>query len=268
MIPIDHKVCSIDDQGRMGYMYPDDVRTLKGFKVSTFRELIAITGTVSLRNRKYDCYFRGQSKDYIDSNNRTIIYPGICRPVLPEVSIQTVTIEERWNNLLRFVKYIAGIQSRERSIEYYFALIQHYELMPTPLIDITQSLRVACSFALNDSDDGYIYMIGLPYAHGSISHFIDQNMVLAKLQHVCPANAERPRYQEGYLVGRLPFTAKKAAGDNLAKRIIAKFSISAADGKFWDDQFIPLSREILFPLTDKYLYWLETIHIKYLQTKG
>ncbi len=122
--------------------------------------------------------------------------------------------------------------------------------MPTPLIDITQSLRVAATFALRNSNSGYLYVFGLPYPNGSISHFIDQKIVLVKLQNVCPTRALRPRYQEGFMVGKFPFRPTKEGGDNLARRLVAKFLLNNDSGEFWDKDFQPLPGEILYPQND------------------
>jgi hypothetical protein len=71
------------------------------------------------------------------------------------------------------------------------------------------------------------------------------------LQNSCPANALRPRYQEGFLVGRYPFTPYKAIGYNQAIRLLAKFYLDNSDGHFWDSLFNPLSEDLLFPVNDE-----------------
>lgn len=135
--------------------------------------------------------------------------------------------------------------------EAYYSLFQHYDVTPTPLIDITQSLRVAASFALETTNTGYLYVFGLPYPHGSISHYIDHNILLIKLQNVSPTYAFRPRYQEGYLVGKFPMRPTKEAGDNLARRLIAKFKLDNTANRFWDPDFTPMPAEVIYPTKDE-----------------
>lgn len=45
-----------------------------------------------------------------------------------------------------------------------WSILQHYEVVPTPLLDLTQSIRVACSFAQMRGTDStcYVYVIGFP----------------------------------------------------------------------------------------------------------
>lgn len=234
------------------------VRLSKGHRIKTYRELVKNIAIIVQQNKRYDMFFRGQSFDYKDKNERTVIYPTICRPEKHpdnsyKKSIRTVTIQIRYEELINFSNYI-----RKNSFyisdyyEYYFALIKHYELIPTPFIDITQSIRTAASFALEKTDTGFLYVFGLPYAQGSISHFIDLNIVLVKLQSVCPPDAKRPHFQEGFLVGRLPFYPRKTGGDNLGRRLVAKFLLDNTNETFWDSDFTALPKNVLTPKDDEF----------------
>ena len=121
----------------------------------------------------------------------------------------------------------------------------------TPLLDVTQSLRVAASFALmNNPAEGYVFAFGMPHPQGSISHVVDQRLVLVKLQNVCPPEALRPHYQEGYLVGRLPVTASKEQGDNVAIRMIGRYRLDNSAGEFWSSDFQPIPKDALLPVND------------------
>ena len=63
-----------------------------------------------------------------------------------------------------------------------WAVAQHYELWPTPLIDITPNLRAAASFALlNGRNEGELYVVALPPSTNSITFEADQHVVLARL---------------------------------------------------------------------------------------
>lgn len=249
----------------MEYTDVAEIREHPGCNVSSFQELVGLVGLLSLRNRKYDLYFRGQDKDYRDRNGKSIIYPSICRCPSGATRLSGRTIAERYKQLDAFVSLLKREQYRERYDEYYYPLLQHYELLPTPLIDITQSLRVAATFALrNDAKQGFLYVLGLPYIYGSISHFVDHNMTLVKLQHVCPANALRPRYQEGFLAGKLPYIAEKEVGDNIANRLLGKFKLDNIGGRFWDDYFQPMDDDLLFPKADVYLKWLHKTYREFI----
>jgi hypothetical protein len=216
---------------------------------------------VTINNKNYEMFYRGQEVDHKDSQGafyqgktpKTIIYPTICRPERREdgtykPAIRKKHVEKRYKDLYKIMEHAS--KRRIYHPEYYFALFQHYDIVPTPLIDITQSLRVASTFALRKSKTGYLYVFGLPYPNQSISHYTDLGIVLVKLQNVCSANALRPRYQEGYLVGKYPFRPTKDEGDNLARRLVAKFLLDDSAGSFWDESFRPMPEEVLFPQND------------------
>ncbi len=238
------------------------IRASKGYPVTNFRQLMDEVANVTLSNRNYEMYYRGQGKDYKNNQAvfykeripKTIIYPSICRPERnddgsPKHSIKKTQINKRYEELSQMIELVRGRRSYFN--EYYYSLFQHYEILPTPLIDITQSLRVAASFALEKSKTGYVYVFGLPYPNQSISYYSDLGIVLIKLQNVVPVKALRPRYQEGYLVGKYPIRPTKTNGDDLANRMVAKFFVDNTDGKFWDKYFQPMPKEILYPEQDE-----------------
>ncbi len=252
------------------------IRCSPGFPVKTFKQLVDEVALVTLSNKNYEMYYRGQIFDFKDSTAiryrketpKTIIYPSICRPEKKEdgsykTSIKGTQIKKRYEELYNLID-IAN-ESIWKPNEYYFSLFQHYDILPTPLIDITQSLRVAASFSLRNSDSGYLYVFGLPYPYQSISYFNDLGIVLIKLQNVCPVEARRPRYQEGYLVGNFPIRPTKDASDNLAQRLVAKFYIDNKDGEFWDKDFQSMPEDVLFPKHDQVKIDLKTIKERFIK---
>lgn len=238
------------------------IRASEGYPVTTFRQLVDEVANVTLSNKNFEMYYRGQTEDYKnnkakfykDRTPKTVILPSICRQEKNKdgtlkYSIKKQLITKRYDELIKMIELYRGKGSYFD--EFYYSLFQHYEILPTPLIDITQSLRVAATFSLKNSTKGYLYVFGLPYPNQSISYFVDLGIVLIKLQNVSPVNALRPRYQEGYLVGKYPIRPTKTQGDDLANRMVAKFLIDNTDGKFWDKYFQPMPEEILFPENDK-----------------
>lgn len=248
------------------------IRAGNGFEVCSFRELINEVAKVTLWNKRFEMFYRGQSKDYknnqtnFDKNRqpKTIIYPSICRPAKRsdgnlKHSLPKSTLHKRYNDLFATINAFKSRIGNQLD-EYYFALFQHYDILPTPLIDITQSLRVAATFALKENKtSGYVYVFGLPYPNQSISYFLDLRIVLIKLQNVVPEHALRPRYQEGFLVGKFPFEMNKTNNDDLANRLVAKFKINNSDGKFWDDHFREMPEDVLFPKNDQAMFTLKKI---------
>jgi hypothetical protein len=250
------------------------VRASDGFSVTSFRQLMDEVANVTISNKSFEMYYRGQVIDYKNNQAKfyksnipkSIIFPSICRPEInekgnPKYSIKRTQIINRYDELSKMIDLVRGRKSYFD--EYYYSLFQHYEILPTPLIDITQSLRVATSFALRNSKKGFVYVFGLPYPNQSISYFSDLGIVLIKLQNVVPVKAIRPRYQEGFLVGKYPIRPTKTKGDNLANRMVAKFVVDNTDGKFWDKYFQPMPNEILYPDNDEVEISLKKLKLEF-----
>lgn len=239
------------------------VRASQGYEVKTFRDLINEVALVTVNNRNYEMFYRGQSRDHLnnkgayykDRKQKSTILPSICRPDLKDdgtlkYSVRKSTISERFKKLYSLIEFVNMKTGNRFRDEYLMSLFQHYEILPTPLIDITQSLRVAATFALKKNNKGYVYVFGLPFPNQSISYYIDLGIILLKLQNVMSVDALRPRYQEGYLVGKFPFDSKKTQDDDLANRMVAKFYIDNTNGKFWDEHFLPIPDDVLYPQDD------------------
>ena len=133
-----------------------------------------------------------------------------------------------------------------------WAILQHYEICSTPLLDVTHSLRAACSFALNNADEkGVLLVFGFPYPHGSISYFVEEELLIVRLLSICPPQAIRPYYQEGYLVGTFPLSINPEDVNSkldISRRLIAKFVLKKKC--FWDDNFQNIPDQALFPSND------------------
>ena len=239
------------------------VRASEGYKISNFRELIDEVAIVTLNNKSFEMFYRGQKNDYLnnqgvfykDRKQKSTILPAICRPDKKsdgtiKYSIRQKNVSERYEYLYSLIDYINKQKRSRLPYEYYMSLFQHYEIARTPLIDITQSLRVASTFALDNSEIGFLYVFGLPFPNQSISYYTDLGIILLKLQNVVSVNAVRPRYQEGYLVGKFPFSNKKTVSDDLSNRMVAKFKLDNSNGDFWDKDFQPMPNEVLFPKND------------------
>lgn len=239
------------------------IRASEGLRVTSFRKLMDEVADVTINNKIFEMFYRGQTFDYKnnqaayykDRKAKSIIFPTICRPEKNsdgslKYSIKKSQIVKRYGDLDKMMEYLKEKQGSFFN-EFYYSLYQHYEILPTPLIDITQSLRVAATFALRKSKTGYVFVFGLPYPNQSISYFPDLSIVLIKLQNIAPIDALRPRYQEGFLVGKYPIKPTKTEGDDLSNRMVAKFFIDNSNNNFWDKYFLPMPDEVLYPENDR-----------------
>jgi len=248
-----------------------DVMASNGFEVGSYPELVERVATIGYLNSRHNLFFRGQGKDHrIPSKSKhpsiTQIYPSLFR-----TPRRVLSADERRRRLEKLDWYSAALarsypgrfpsdrQRLNRFDELRWALLQHYQVCDTPLIDVTQSLRVASSFATldNDGTHGFVYVLGLPNVNGSISFHADDGMVLVRLQSVCPPEAKRAHYQEGHLVGQFPPTRRKHSSLNLAARMLAKFTIRL--DTFWSDAFPPIRREALMPEDDDLLDYFDDL---------
>ena len=142
--------------------------------------------------------------------------------------------------------------SRKRYIQW--SILQHYEVCRTPLLDLTHSLRVACSFAqlFSENAEAYVYVLGMPYLTNRISINSEHDLVNIRLLSICPPDALRPYFQEGYLAGTtdINYVYENKKELDFRNRLIAKFVIPRSQ-KFWGEGFDSIPWRVLFPRGDR-----------------
>ena len=240
--------------------FTDSVARQEAYPVGSYDELMRIVAELSYLNRDNLLFFRGQAKDFRNKAGATTLYPSLYRKnvitkarleydfsMLKEIS--ALLVEETKKHDRRSADEIR----RKQYIQW--SLIQHYGVYETPLLDLSQSLRVACSFAQlgeggESSGDGspcFVYILGLPYMPNGISINSEQEIVNLKLLSACPPLALRPYFQEGFLVGTADITDNFDDKNELDfnRRLIAKFVIPG-DDSFWNGNLGKVSRELLY----------------------
>lgn len=239
-----------------------------GYEIQTYPELVRSVAKVAHWNRRYSLFFRGQKTDYNRYNklrkaNQSTLRPTYFRPGEGKKSLTKVhrlarkeTLERCCSRLIDTYEF-EGSNTIKRYEELQWALLQHYEICPTPLIDLTQSLRVAASIASdrNRKDSfAYVYVFGLPHSTGSITYAVDEDIMIMKLQSICPPEASRPHFQEGYLVGSFP-RSEKSIDYEFRRRLLAKFRLNLAN--FWSTNFRPIPKSALMPEDDDLLRFFD-----------
>lgn len=234
--------------------FKDSVPRSEAFRVATYNELVKTVAELSYLNRDNLLFFRGQAEDHRNKAEASSLYPSLYRrnvitkarldydfDMLKEIS--ALLVEETKKHDRRSADEIR----RKHYIQW--SLIQHYEVRETPLLDLTQSLRVACSFAQSDKTSGesFVYVLGLPYMPNGISINSEQEIVNIRLLSVCPPLALRPYFQEGFLAGTTDITDNYDDKNELDfnRRLIAKFAIPN-DDSFWGGSLRGIPRELLF----------------------
>lgn len=144
------------------------VRKSPGHVVKSYVELAQKVAALQFLNREHVLLFRGQSTDYRTSANLSTMKPTIFRSrshgKVPSRSALAArfsllrTAEERL--LQRYsAEALLGADRLARHRLLRWSILQHYDVCATPLLDVSQSLRVAASFATSDdSPDAFVCM--------------------------------------------------------------------------------------------------------------
>lgn len=237
------------------------VRSTPGVAISTYPELVEKVAQLSFYNPEHVLLFRGQSRDWFNIKGNTSIKPGIFRPRRGERSSpHSIELSPRYKTLSDAELLVSkefSFTGHQRMVRYRilrWAILQHYEVCPTPLLDVTHSLRVAASFAANDpsGEQPVLYVLGVPALSGSITASSEQGLQIIRLSSICPPEARRPYFQEGYLLGEYPDLVTMDEKQNyypyeidFGRRLLAKFHLARSG--FWSRDYTAIPNEALYP---------------------
>lgn len=213
-------------------------------RVRSYRDLLAKVAALAYHNSHYTLLFRGQSEDFgfdaTAGEGRSALYPSIFRtvpnqghhaPDMEKVVSGRFAIlrkaEDCLNDLLRW-----GEITRNKLLRR--ALLQHYEVCPTPLLDVTPILGVAVSFAFQGAkEEPLLCVFAVPHLTGIVSTSVEAGTQTVRLAGVCPPTAFRPHFQDAILIGDYPdvddsLLPPKSQGKlrhSFACRLLAKFQL-------------------------------------------
>jgi len=241
-------------------------------EVKTYDELVRDVARLQYHNRQYNLFFRGQTKDHLDNDNKSTILASIFRKAPGEDKLflkqRFETLDEKIEKLrkafARRTPKFAGTHLLNKYEEVGWAILQHYQVCPTPVIDITHSLHVACSFAFegNPGTTGIVYVLAMPWPTDAVSFNTYEELVNIRLLNICPPKARRPFFQEGYLLGNFPYyrldEPSRVKQFDPARRVVAKFKVPITD-IFWGDDFKRLPTDKIYPKIDEVRDVCETI---------
>lgn len=241
----------LDDSNNLTMADTESVAQRDGVFVKDYAELINKIASLAFKNPQYLLFFRGQQQDYKTGYSTTLL-PAIFRNQIGD-------LEQRYRSLMHAENLLKNHYSFDgtKGIRTHgilrWAILQHYVIHSTPLLDVTYSPRVACSFACieKSTEPTYVYVLGLPQISGSISVSSEHQIQNIRLLSVCPPIARRPHYQEGHLIGDYPTLGydEKMEIDlhevDFNRRLVCKFMLNPKG----DFQTIP--RDFLFPSSDK-----------------
>jgi len=239
-------------------------------RVESYVDLQEIVSFLNVMNKGEILLFRGQPDDYelLPTLYRKIWHPPVA------VGLEAVDLTsdrqhfvrqlERARKLVRLL--LQGRLPRWRPFDIVptaaWAVIQHYNIWPTPALDLTSSLRVAASFALGlkqargasrrasalDRKPGYLYVFGFDQIISDVMRLdaapddeteraaLELNVV--RLSALCPPTTVRPHLQEAFLVTfPLPADELRPAATANARLIAVIELVEPRTEAFWTTDF-------------------------------
>lgn len=236
----------------------DSLLMRPGPVIESYERLVREIAKLAYINKDVLLYYRGQNSDHTNRAERSSFYPTIYRG-----RITSSEVYERFEKLKgcseqlkesfeRFNKQGKYDLIKRKLVQW--SILQHYEVCETPLLDFTQSLRVACSFAFQNCthEYAYIYIFGLPYITNRISINSEHDIINIRLLSISPPAAVRPFFQEGYLAGTDGITTNYTNKTELDfnQTCIAKYRIINDENRFWGSDFGPIPDHLLYPEND------------------
>ncbi len=240
-----------------------DIRSDRGAHVQDYPELVEKVAQLSFYNPEHVLLFRGQKQEYPNSRGNTSIKPTIFRPISGTRPPDSFELARRYQILSNAEQTLSENFSqsrflgRQRIVRHRmlrWAILQHYEVCGTPLLDVTHSLRVAASFATNDVSDAeaVLYVLAVPALSGSVTASSEQGIQTIRLSSICPPDARRPYFQEGYLLAEYPDLVTISEKQNyrpheidFGRRLLAKFRLPGLG--FWSKDYTAIPNEALYP---------------------
>jgi len=229
------------------------------YLVKDYSQLVREVAKLAYLNKDYLLFYRGQNKDYKNRGGSSTFYPTIYRGNYlkkHEVRYRFEILDAAGKRLVNEFKSnnINGEREVKRKKHVRWGILQHYEVCDTPLLDFTHSLRVASSFALmeNNNSYGHVSIFGLPYITNRITIDSEYDLANVRLLSICPPDALRPYFQEGYLAGTTDLTTEYRSKSELDfnRRLVAKFKIPN-DRSFWEQNSRPIQKDLLLPKEDR-----------------
>ena len=243
------------------------VRRASATQVRDYMDLATRIAALQFHNRDFVLMFRGQSGDFKNRAKNTTLKPTLLRGSSNSLLPSAAIIGDRFDVLKRAERLLVreyrrrklvGIQRLERQQILRWSILQHYEICATPLLDVSQSLRVAASFASHHTEEtGYVFVLGVPQVSGAITANAEAGIQMVRLASVCPPSAVRPHVQEGFLLGEYPdFSSAEQKKHyshyemDFGRRLISKFRFDRVN--FWKKSysFPRVPRDALYPPAD------------------
>ena len=239
------------------------IRGGRGHCVHTYVELATKVAELQFLNREHVLLFRGQCADHRTTKGNSLLKARLFRhangkPPTPTVLVRRFEVLKSAERALVESYTRKGFIGRERLARQRmlrWAILQHYDVCRTPLLDVTQSLRIAASFTSSRraSVEAFVFVLGVPHLGGAVTASSEASLQVVRLSSACPPSAVRPHLQEGYLLGEYPEIADYEQNlkyshyeMDFGRRLMAKFRLDPTT--LWKSKNFPRApREALYP---------------------
>lgn len=241
------------------------IRKNGAHRVRNFMDLATKVAELQFRNRDFIMMFRGQHGDYRNRSGQTSLESSLMRATDSTREATESAIGRRFAKLVAAEQALVaeyrrhgllGGERLERQRILRWAILQHYEICKTPLLDVTQSLRIAASFASHNAGrQAYLMVLGIPHVSGAVTASAEAGLQVVCLASACPPTAVRPHIQEAYLLGEYPDFSSAEQGlfyshaeMDFGRRLIAKFCFDP--NQFWEKggNFPRIGEDALYPM--------------------
>ncbi len=272
-------VWSFTTNGQLQQLSNDEIRAQEACPVWDFQDLMRKVAQLQYSNSDHLLLYRGLKKEYVNvegNNHLTTLKPSLfhtqgnhqhphhtgrfIKPETPNVLVEQRfnTLNQASNELVRLYQAHHGV-NHQRMTRYrilQWAILQHYGVCGTPLLDVTQSLRVAASFACleNATDYGFVHVLAVPNLSGTLTASAEADLQVIRLASICPPTAQRPHIQQGLLIGEYPELATWGQKQHYpqhevdpARRLVAKFRLDPRAFMQGLGNYPMLTREDLYP---------------------
>lgn len=246
-----------------GKQNPLSVRSGEPFKVSSFSDLVKWSAQVSCLNPEVTILYRGQNDEKNENADKTLLLPSLYRwrnrqkPTDEEVQKRANQLNKTCEKLIEVAQSMVDEGLNPNDINFdqlkkrpslQWGVLQHYGYCSTPYLDVTQSLRMACMFALDGAEVASrpcVYMLGMPYITDKFFRDSGSELMVVRLLSAMPPVAKRAYFQEGYLVGSEFDLKKYSSKHDVAQRLLAKFELIGDKGD-WISQVSTFSRSDIY----------------------
>jgi hypothetical protein len=216
-----------------------------GHLVSSYQDLMAKVMELAFYNENQVFLFKGRALGARSESDSLALKPSLFHPLKDRLA--TSRLVRRMLALsdaeLKFFDLYkqAGLPGREelaRTKLKRWALLEHFKVCRTPLLEVSHSLRVATSLATQTANStGMVYVLGVPCLDGGTTFVRSGELQMLSMASIYPPPNHDVMAAHGYMLSEFSnissFDVARFASDfdsNFSNRVVGKFKLTS---DFW-----------------------------------